>query len=152
MRGSDRELYNLDGACRTTRLMSERLASDIIECDGLLVIKLYSRSVPRDIVEEEVRLTNLARDCGIRAPRVRELVGDGGRWGQRREISLADGIVVSGLRRGLFLPGRGAVVGLRRPVVVLGFLRLFRHFAARNHTPPGRPGVPHSSRKAAFLR
>lgn len=81
MKGSDREMYSLDGACRTTRLMSERLASDIIECDGLFVIKLYSSSVPREVVEEEVRLTRLARDCGIRVPQVRELVGDGGRWG-----------------------------------------------------------------------
>ncbi len=81
MKGSERELYSLDGACKTTRLMSERLASDIIECDGLLVIKLYSRTVPREVVEEEIRLTNLARDCGIRVPRVRDLVGDGGRWG-----------------------------------------------------------------------
>lgn len=81
VKGGERELYSLDGACRTTRLMSERLVSDIIECDDLLVIKLYSSNVSRELVEEEVRLTKLARDCGIRAPLVRELVGDSGRWG-----------------------------------------------------------------------
>jgi tRNA A-37 threonylcarbamoyl transferase component Bud32 len=77
----DREVWQLDGTCRATRLMSERLRSDIIECDGVAVIKLYSRDVEREQVEEEVRLTNLARGTGIRAPRIMELLEDSGRWG-----------------------------------------------------------------------
>jgi uncharacterized protein (TIGR02172 family) len=71
----------LDGTCRATRLLSERLASDIIECDDLLVIKLFSSSVSKELVEEEVRLTNLARSCGIRTPRIFEMVSDSDRWG-----------------------------------------------------------------------
>jgi Ser/Thr protein kinase RdoA (MazF antagonist) len=61
--------------------MSERLASDIIECDGMLVVKLYVSNVPKETVEEEMRLTSVVRECGIRAPQVRELIEDSGRWG-----------------------------------------------------------------------
>ncbi|MDW5563586.1 MAG: phosphotransferase [Methanomassiliicoccus sp.] len=61
--------------------MSERLASDIIECDGALVIKLFSPQVSRELVEEEVRLTNLARSLGILTPEIQELVQTSDRWG-----------------------------------------------------------------------
>ncbi|MBI0583258.1 MAG: phosphotransferase, partial [Methanomassiliicoccus sp.] len=80
-KNSKEEGYGLDGTCGSTWLMSSRLTSDIIVCDELLMIKLYSRGMPRDAVEEEMRLTNLALYNGIRVPIVRELVRDGERWG-----------------------------------------------------------------------
>jgi uncharacterized protein (TIGR02172 family) len=75
----------LEGTCKTTRLMSSRMTSDIIECDGWKVIKLYSRDVLKEMVEEEIRLTNLAREGGIPAPVIHELIQDGDRWGYSYE-------------------------------------------------------------------
>lgn len=77
----EKELNILYGTCRSTKLMSERMASTIIECDGSMVIKLYSIGVSKEMVQEEMRLTNMARDWGIRAPQIIELVESDGRWG-----------------------------------------------------------------------
>jgi tRNA A-37 threonylcarbamoyl transferase component Bud32 len=79
------DLSILEGVCWNTRLMSPRMTSDIIECDGWLVVKLYSLGVPREVVDREVRLTNLARSNGIVAPVIREVVSDEGRWGYSYE-------------------------------------------------------------------
>lgn len=73
--------WGLNGTCQVARLISERLVSEIIECDELMMVKLYSSGVSREQVEEEVRLTDIARRCGIRVPLVNELVEDSGRWG-----------------------------------------------------------------------
>jgi tRNA A-37 threonylcarbamoyl transferase component Bud32 len=65
--------------------MSPRDRSDIVECDEGLVIKLYSSGVPREEVEEEIRLTRIARDQGILAPVILDLVQDTNRWGYSYE-------------------------------------------------------------------
>ncbi len=65
--------------------MSERELSDIIECDGQLVIKLYSNDISKEMVEREMILTNLARNNGIPTPKIHELVKDGDRWGYSYE-------------------------------------------------------------------
>lgn len=62
----EEELSILEGVCWNTRLMSPRMTSDIIECDGWLVVKLYSLGIPREVVDREVRLTNIARSLDHR--------------------------------------------------------------------------------------
>jgi uncharacterized protein (TIGR02172 family) len=45
------------------------------------VIKLYSPKTHKEMVEEEVFFTNLARSHGLRVPLITSLVEDNGRWG-----------------------------------------------------------------------
>ena len=150
----ERVVVQLVGHERAVRACSERIAGGRDVADGRDV----DRDVPgggdiadgRDVDRDVPGGGDVDRDV----PGGRGVAG-GGDVGRdlvtvdRREIAVVDRHDPGA--RDLF-PGRSDVVGPRRPVMVLGFLRVFRHFAGVEHTPHRPSGVRHSSPNAAFLR
>ena len=64
--------------------MSERELSDIIECDGSCNKTLF-RGHQQGNGRKGRASHNLARNNGIRTPKIHELVKDGNRWGYSYE-------------------------------------------------------------------
>lgn len=62
-------------------MIEQRLTIEMVEIENNQVIKLFPKGYPRQKVEEEQWITKLAKDMGVEAAFVHDIVQRDGRWG-----------------------------------------------------------------------
>ncbi len=72
---------NVDDFCPNKSTLLVGLVTETIDCDDKLIMKLFSREWPRELIEDEMRINNLIADKGLRAPKIKEIREYEGRLG-----------------------------------------------------------------------